>query len=101
MPARAVEANQYPWAPLLAAFAALAALASPFSYTHRPGRSALHGPAGSGVDFSIPQNAFVCVLLEMGSLARDHVQRCNGPPRRLGGRTSPTRLPCTGLALIG
>jgi len=44
----------------------------PFSYTHRPGRSGLHGPAGSGVDFPIPQNSFVWVLLKMGSRARDH-----------------------------
>src|SRR4051795_756163 len=68
----------------------------PFSYTHRPRRSALHGPAGSGVDFSIPQNSFAWVLLKVGSLARAHAQRCNGPPQRLpGSRTSPTRLPCT------
>ena len=51
----------------------------PFSYTHRPGRSGAHGPAGSGVDFSIPQNSFVWVLLKMGPLARSHAQRCNGP----------------------
>src|SRR5213076_1921159 len=61
----------------------------PFSYTHRPGRSALHGPAGSGVDFSIPQNSFVWVLLEMGSLARSHAQRCNGPPQRLPAAAPP------------
>jgi len=59
-----------PFAPFLAARAALAALASPFSYTHRPGRSVPHGPAGSGVDFPIPQNSFVWVLLKMGSRAR-------------------------------
>jgi hypothetical protein len=43
-----------------------------FSYTHRPGRSGPHGPAGSGVDFPIPQNSFVWVLLKMGSRARNH-----------------------------
>jgi hypothetical protein len=53
----------------------------PFSYTHRPGRSGAHGPAGSGVDFPIPQNSFVWVLLKMGSLARSHAQRCNGPTK--------------------
>jgi hypothetical protein len=41
-----------------------------FSYTHRPGRSGAHGPAGSGVDFPIPQNSFVWVSLEIGSRAR-------------------------------
>ena len=61
----------------------------PFSYTHRPGRSALHGPAGSGVDFAIPQNSFVCVSLKMGSLARSHAQRCNGPTKRGGGPRMP------------
>jgi hypothetical protein len=61
--------------------AALAALAAPFSYTHRPGRSGSHGPAGSGVDFPIPQNSFVWVSLKMGSRARDHERR-PGPPHR-------------------
>ena len=62
----------------------------PFSYTHRPGRSGAHGPAGSGVDFSIPQNSFVCVSLKMGSLARGHAQRCNGPAQNEGeGRACP------------
>jgi hypothetical protein len=42
----------------------------PFSCTHRPGRSGPHGPAGSGVDFPIPQNSFVWVPLKMGSRAR-------------------------------
>ena len=71
----------------------------PFSYTHRPGRSALHGPAGSGVDVSIPQNSFVWVLLKMGPLARSHAQRCNGPPQRLpGSRTSQTAYPAPQLA---
>lgn len=36
-----------------------------FSYTHRPARSGAHGPAGSWVDFSIPQNSSVCVLLKI------------------------------------
>lgn len=63
----------------------------PFSYTHRPGRSGAHGPAGSGVDFSIPQNSFVCVSLKMGSLARRHAQRCNGPAKRGGGPRRPAR----------
>ena len=66
----------------------------PFSYTHRPGRSGAHGPAGSGVDFSIPQNSFVWVLLKMGPLARSHAQRCNGPPqRRTGSRASQVAYP--------
>jgi hypothetical protein len=47
----------------------LAALPSPPSYTHRPGRSGAHEPAGSGVDCSIPQNSFVWVWLKMGSRA--------------------------------
>ena len=46
------------------------ALSVPFSYTHRPGRSGSHGPAGSWVDLPIPQNSFVWVLLKIGSRAR-------------------------------
>jgi hypothetical protein len=42
------------------------------SYTHRPGRSGAHEPAGSGVDFRIPQNSFVWVSLKMGSRASKH-----------------------------
>jgi len=41
---------------------------SPFSYTHRPGRSGAHGPAGSGVDFPIPQNSF-CMGFAKNGLA--------------------------------
>jgi hypothetical protein len=50
----------------------LAAPPPPFSYTHRPGRSGAHEPAGSGVDFRIPQNSFVWVSLKMGSRASKH-----------------------------
>ena len=46
-----------------------AALPAPFSYTHRPGRSGSHGPAGSGVDFPVPRISFVWVLLKIGSRA--------------------------------
>jgi hypothetical protein len=70
--------QQVPSIPLPAPAAALPA---PFSYTHRPGRSGPHGPAGSGVDFPIPQNSFVWVSLKMGSRARNHAERPRAPPR--------------------
>jgi hypothetical protein len=38
------------------------------SYTHRPGRSGAHGPAGSGVDFPIPQNS-ICMRFAKNGLA--------------------------------
>jgi hypothetical protein len=57
-----------------------AALPAPFSYTHRPGRSGRHGPAGSGVDFPIPQNSFVWDLLKMGSRARKGANRAGCSP---------------------
>jgi hypothetical protein len=49
-----------------------------FSYTPRPGCSAAHGPAGSAVDFPIPQNSSVCVLQKNGL-------PCSRP-RRVAGR---------------
>jgi hypothetical protein len=75
---RSRGSQQVPSIPLPAPAAALPA---PFSYTHRPGRSGPHGPAGSGVDFPIPQNSFVWVPLKMGSRARDHAERPRAPPR--------------------
>ena len=63
-----------------------AALPAPFSYTHRPGRSGRHGPAGSGVDFPLPQNSSVWVLLKMGS-------RAPTPGDGSGGRPGPGRAP--------
>jgi hypothetical protein len=57
---------------------------SPFSYTHRPGRSGAHGPAGSGVDFPIPQNSFVWVSLKMGSRARNHTDVRREPVEERG-----------------
>jgi len=51
----------------------------PFSYTHRPGRSGSHGPAGSWVDFPIPQNSFVWVLLKIGSRASKSAFSHNEP----------------------
>ena len=59
----------------------LAALPPPFSYTHRPGRSGAHEPAGSGVDFPIPQNSFVWRWLKMGSRARTRGARPARRPR--------------------
>ena len=59
--------------------APVAALPAPFSYTHRPGRSGRHGPAGSGVDFPIPQNSFGCVLPKMGSRACRRAISRHGP----------------------
>ena len=55
-------------------------LSVPFSYTHRPGRSGSHGPAGSWVDFPIPQNSFVWVLLKIGSRARATPNAAGGHP---------------------
>jgi hypothetical protein len=71
-----------------------AALPAPFSYTHRPGRSGRHGPAGSWVDFPIPQNSFVWVLLKIGSRAPTHGDGAGGPP---GPGKAPvgTRRPCS------
>jgi hypothetical protein len=89
---------------------ARAALPAPFSYTHRPGRSGAHGPAGSGVDFPTPKNPSVCVSLKIGSRARSHTQsapqsarpgRAAADLRRrlcttLGARAAaPSRLPYT------
>jgi hypothetical protein len=90
--------------------ARLLALPALFSYTHRPGRSGRHGPAGSGVDFPIPQNSFVWVSLKIGSRARTPQKWLGEPPRpgptaarprkgpstTLGARAGPpARLPCT------
>jgi len=75
---RSRGSQQVPSIPLPAPAAALPA---PFSYTHRPGRSGLHGPAGSGVDFPIPQNSFVWVALKMGSRARSRTGPPSTPPR--------------------
>jgi len=71
-----------------------AALPAPFSYTHRPGRSGRHGPAGSWVDFPIPQNSFVWVLQKIGSRAPTHGDGAGGPP---GPGEAPvgTRRPCS------
>jgi hypothetical protein len=71
-----------------------AALPAPFSYTHRPGRSGRHGPAGSWVDLPIPQHSFVCVLLKIGSRAPTHGDGAGGPP---GPGKAPvgTRRPCS------
>ena len=68
----------------------LAALPPPFSYTHRPGRSGAHEPAGSGVDLPIPQNSFVWRLLKMGSRARAGGGR---PARRPRPGPTAARLP--------
>ena len=59
--------------------APVAALPAPFSYTHRPGRSGRHGPAGSGVDSPIPQNSFGCVVPKMGSRACRRAISRHGP----------------------
>jgi hypothetical protein len=69
-------------------------LSVPFSYTHRPGRSGSHGPAGSWVDFPIPQNSFVWVLQKIGSRAPTHGDGAGGPP---GPGEAPvgTRRPCS------
>jgi hypothetical protein len=91
-----------------------AALPAPFSYTHRPGRSGRHGPAGSWVDLPIPQNSSVWVLLK-NRLASSHTRRRRGrSPRawesarahaaavqRRHGRWAslPTRLPYTPTSL--
>ena len=52
------------------------------SYTHRPGRSGAHGPAGSGVDFPVPQNSFVWVWLKMGSRASKNARVGSGVGHR-------------------
>ena len=65
----------------------------PFSYTHRRECSGAHGPAGSWVDFPIPQNSFVCVLLKMGSRARNHAAAPGGPPRPGLPRARPAAAP--------
>jgi hypothetical protein len=57
-----------------------AALPAPFSYTHRPGCSVPHGPAGSRVNLSIPQNSFAWVWLKMGSRARGCADARHGVP---------------------
>ena len=92
--------------------APVAALPAPFSYTHRPGRSGRHGPAGWGVDFPIPENSFGCVLQKMGSRARRRATSRHGPRGECGmpaGQARavypgpptqdrpPSRLPCTDL----
>ena len=64
--------------------APVAALPAPFSYTHRPGRSGRHGPAGWGVGFPIPQNSFGCVLQEMGSRVCRRVVSRQGPRGECG-----------------
>ena len=78
-------------------FLPLAALPPPFSYTHRPGRSGAHEPAGSGVDFPTPRNSFVWRLLKMGSRARTRGERpaptaawLPGRPRAAYPRPRPT-----------
>jgi len=95
-------------------FLPLAALPPPFSYTHRPGRSGAHEPAGAGVDFPTPRNSFVRRLLKMGSRARTRGERpaptaacpgrrCRGAPvrptldpdRPTLYPALPTRLPST------
>jgi hypothetical protein len=65
------------------------------SYTHRPGRSAAHGPAGFWASFSIPQNSFVWVSLKI-------VSRSPGPGDSAHEATVPDSppsqtayLPCT------
>ena len=73
--------------------APVAALPAPFSYTHRPGRSGRHGPAGWGVDFPIPQNSFGCVLQEKGSRACGRAISCHGPRGEC--RMPEGGLPCT------
>ena len=77
--------------------APVAALPAPFSYTHRPGRSGRHGPAGWGVGFPIPQNSFGCVLQEMGSRVCRRVVSRQGTPRRVRDASRPGQggLPCT------
>jgi hypothetical protein len=69
------------------------ASASPFSYTHRPGRSGRHGPAGWGVGFPIPQNSFGCVLQKRGSRACGRAISCHGPRGEC--RMPEGGLPCT------
>jgi hypothetical protein len=76
-----------------------AALPAPFSYTHRPGRSGRHGPAGSWVDFPIPQKSFVWVLLKIGSRAPTRGSGTGGPPGP-GPAPACPRQPC-GVALGG
>lgn len=71
----------------------------PFSYTHRPGRSGRHGPAGSWVDFPIPQKSFVWVLLKLGSRAPTRGGGTGGPPGP-GPAPACPRQPC-GVALGG
>lgn len=53
-----------------------------FSYTHRPGRSGPHGPAGSWAHSRIPQNSPGCVRLKMGSRARSHADSPGRAPQR-------------------
>src|SRR5690348_4604739 len=57
-----------------------------FSYTHRPWCSRAHGPAGSGVDFPIPQNSFVWVSLKMDSRARGTKKARHEACEAAGGR---------------
>jgi len=85
----------------------LAALPPPFSYTHRPGRSGAHEPAGSGVDFPIPRNSFVWVSLKMGSRASKHAGVGRGParswvwaPQPSGAEASRCCLLCLPLAAL-
>ena len=61
------------------------------SYTHRPGRSGAHGPAGFWASFPIPQNPFVWVSLKMDS--RPH-NRATGSHEAGGdGCNGRSRLP--------
>ena len=82
-----------------------AALSAPFSYTHRPGRSERHGPAGSGVSCPIPQNP-LCMCFAKNGLASSQPRHLGPRAPRLalapGGPNSPTlHLPAAppGLAL--
>jgi hypothetical protein len=68
---------------LLPSASSPAAMPSLFSYTHRPARRGPRGPAGSWVDFPIPQNSSVLVLLKMGSRARNRADGPGGPPEPL------------------
>jgi hypothetical protein len=92
-PERRTGPRDHPVYPYCCSQAPAAALPAPFSYTHRPRCSGRHGPAGSWVDFPIPQNSFVCVLLKMGSRARNHAAAPGGPPRPGLPRARPAAAP--------
>ena len=69
------------------------------SYTHRPGRSGAHEPAGSGVDFRIPQNSFVWVSLKMGSRASKNPRVGSGVGHRSHREPNPAMTDLSSCSL--